>query len=656
MKKKLLSLLLILVLVLVPIAATACNGGGGGNDPNNPGNDKSTGKIRFWAYGDQTVKDAMSAMVDAYNNGQGKEDGVTVSYSHKIEDSYISMVEQNANSKNGPDVYYAWDRLFKKWTAADMTVDLTDYVKEDTAAGKINLDNIWKSTVSRFRYNKELNMSGENESIYGLPIDTSPTVLYYNRTALADMGVTVISVPAEDMAKWNRGEIADKYGHKKSDYSALANIDVPAKGFFRDDSNVRKTETGGTNWQIPAHGTAMVFNEQIAMNWDEIEDIGFLMTKSKNGQTSTTEYGYFTEWWFNYGWSVGGDCVVDLSGNGSWAYSHGDWSENYIVNPGKTFTGYITGKTYQEGETLEFLDKIKCEVGDEVKPDNNGGYTVNGTALGAASNTLTNNSATRQSVLDAVNDGTLTPLPSIREAFTRFAFLAGTENSGLGICPYPSSFSTSSSIQYFTGGKVAFIVERGLQLPIVEEYVGDNFDWAVAPLPVYKEYTDPSAELVSKYGAKANAYNTEVKRSGKIAGHSESTALVIREKSTMKAASWKFIRWMVSEGAQAIKASYGFIPNQESQIKPFYDKLDPSDKKNLSAFVNAAKYETPGDWWYMIDRDWIDVWANPLNSSVRYGKMTLDEYFKVYIERGNNTVRSYGNWDNGLNKVKNYKA
>ena len=124
----------------------------------------------------------------------------------------------------------------------------------------------------------------------------------------------------------------------------------------------------------------------------------------------------------------------------------------------------------------------------------------------------------------------------------------------------------------------------------------------------------------------------------------------------MKAASWKFIRWMVSEGAQAIKASYGFIPNQESQIKPFYDKLDPNDKKNLGAFVNAAKYETPGDWWYMIDRDWIDVWANPLNSSVRYGKMTLDEYFKVYIERGNNTVRSYGNWDNGLNKVKNYKA
>ena len=167
MKKRLFSFLLVLMLACVPIVATGC-----------AGKDKdASGKIRFWAYGDQTVKDAMTAMVDAYNAGQGKKDGVTVSYSHREESSYISIIEQNATSKNGPDVYYAWDRLFKKWTAADMTVDLTDYVKADKEAGNIDLNGIWKSTVSRFRYNKELNMSGENEPIYGLPIDTSPTVL-----------------------------------------------------------------------------------------------------------------------------------------------------------------------------------------------------------------------------------------------------------------------------------------------------------------------------------------------------------------------------------------------------------------------------------------------------------------------------------------------
>lgn len=54
----------------------------------------------------------------------------------------------------------------------------------------------------------------------------------------------------------------------------------------------------------------------------------------------------------------------------------------------------------------------------------------------------------------------------------------------------------------------------------------------------------------------------------------------------------------------------------------------------------------------MVDRDWIDVWASPLNSSVRNGNLTLEEYFNTYISSGNSTVRSYGNWDNGLNLVK----
>lgn len=82
-------------------------------------------------------------------------------------------------------------------------------------------------------------------------------------------------------------------------------------------------------------------------------------------------------------------------------------------------------------------------------------------------------------------------------------------------------------------------------------------------------------------------------KEGKIAGHSESTALVIRERSTKKDASWKFIRWMIGEEAQAIKASYGFIPNQVDQVDGFYEALDPNGVRNLEAFVEAAAYEIP---------------------------------------------------------------
>ena len=34
--------------------------------------------------------------------------------------------------------------------------------------------------------------------------------------------------------------------------------------------------------------------------------------------------------------------------------------------------------------------------------------------------------------------------------------------------------------------------------------------------------------------------------------------------------------------------------------------------------------------------------------------MTLQQYFDTFISQGNNTVYSYGNWDNGLDKVKQY--
>lgn len=624
------------------------------------GGEESSTSLRFWGYGDITAQTAYKAMVKAYNEGQGKKDGVTVSFSPQAESGYISLIENSLTTKSGPDVFFAWDRLFKKWTAAGANVDLTEYVNASTAAGELDISKISKSTVDRFRYDKELNMSESDDPIYGLPIDTSPTSLFYNKTALKNRGITVISVDEEDMDKWNANEIADNYGHKKSDFPELNGIDVPSKGFFRDDEFTRKTYGKATDIdsailegvQLPASGVAMVFNDRIPMNWDEVEDIGWIMTGKKAGNSAaSTDYGYYTEWWFNYGWSVGGDCVEDLSGNGSWTYTHGDRSANYVVAEGKTYVGEITGKTYAAGEVIDFLDKIDVSEGDVLTADNAGGYEKNGQFFGPDVEAgTTNNSITRPSVLNAEDNGTLVELPSIREAFSRFVNLSGTANVNLKICPYPTDLQSVSSIQYFTSGKLAFILECGFQIPVVEEYVADRFEWACAPLPVFKEYTEPSAELQSQYGEKADAYNDVVKRSGVKAGHSESTALVIREKSTKKDSAWKFVRWMVSEEAQRIKASYGFIPNQAECVDSLYTALESNNKRNVKAFVEAVEYETPGDWWYMIDRDWIATWSDPLNGDVRNGKITLAQYFDAYIAKANEKVESYGNWGN-YNKV-----
>ncbi|MBQ8685556.1 MAG: extracellular solute-binding protein [Clostridia bacterium] len=624
-KRRILSLALATLLVAPSMAGCA----GGSTDSES---------LRFWGYGDATVKDAFNAMVDAYNNGQGKLDGVNVRYTHKPEQGYVDLIEQSSTSKSGADVFMTWDRFFKKWANQGMLTNLQAYADASEADGSLDVDSIWDSTVSRFRYNPELNISDDNEDLYGLPVDTSPTALFYNRDAMNQVGVIVISVAAEQMDEWNAGTIADKYGKKKSDIPALANVNVPAKGYFRNDNNLYRE---GTTWQKPADGTVLVFNDQIPMNWDESEDLAHLMTKKYNTAT-TTDYGYYTEWWFNYGWSVGGDCIVDMSGNGSWAYSHADSSANYIVSEGKTYTGAITGKTYVAGETLEFLDKMDCAVGDIIESDDVGGYKKNSTTLRKVDDEAT--VGIRSSVLEATTSGTLTELPSVREAFIRFCSLSGVEGKALNICAPTSALTTTSSINYFTGGKVGMIVERALNIPVVNEYVGDKFEWASAPLPEYKEYKDPTDPQCDE----------TVKR-GKIAGHSESTALTIRERSEKKDLAWKFIRWMVSAEAQAIKASYGFIPNQKTAVDAFYQKLDKDNVRNLENFVSAIEFETPGDWWYMVNKDWIDAWANPLNQQVRKGELDVSDFLDMYTVYGNEEVQRYGNYEGELGKVKDYQ-
>ena len=64
--------------------------------------------------------------------------------------------------------------------------------------------------------------------------------------------------------------------------------------------------------------------------------------------------------------------------------------------------------------------------------------------------------------------------------------------------------------------------------------------------------------------------------------------------------------------------------------------------KNLAIIEEAAHYQTPGDWWYMPDRNWIEsTWAPALNNQVRNQKMTLTEFFDTYVKLGNDALQAY---------------
>ena len=389
--------------ILFSVTLFGCGGGGNSN-------------VKFWVYGDESELEVYTIMTEEFNETYGKENGIKVDISTKPPGNYESLIQTVSTSKSGPDVFLCIEDNFKKWVNMGFLTDMTQYLD---AVNDIDVSDVYATTVDRLRYDRENNTSNSDDPLYGLPLDTKPSALYYNESMFEKAGIIVISVDEENLDAWNDGKVADNRGKTRADYEAehpeLKGVTVPNKGYYRSIYPY----TVDVGWTYPDENEVLVFNNCIAMNWDEIEDLAMLFTPSYNTSAAAefgTDFGYFTEWWFNYGWSVGGDCLTDLSGNGDWNFSLLDYTPNFMVT-GESYTGAYTGKTYTKGETLEHLDKFDIPAGELMTPDNEGGYTYNGQKIGI-----------RQSVTEAAENGTLTALPSTREAFTRYLKLGGGKN------------------------------------------------------------------------------------------------------------------------------------------------------------------------------------------------------------------------------------
>ena len=609
MRKKFLCVLLSLVLGASLLCACGGNTGSG------------TGTVKFWVYGDESELEIYTLMTEEFNKTYGKENDITVDISTKPPGNYESLIQTVSTSKSGPDVFLVIEDNFKKWINMGFLADMTSYLD---AVTDIDISDVYATTVDRLRYNIDKNTSNADDPLYGLPLDTKPSAIYYNETMFEKAGIIVISVDEENMDAWNKGEIADNRGKKKSDFPKLSNVTVPKKGYYRSQ-NPYTTDTG---FIMPASDEVLVFNNRIAMNWDEVEDLAMIFTPAEqyNPEAGTkfgTDYGYFTEWWFNYGWSVGGDCLTDLSGEGDWNFSLLDASPNYYVTQ-DGFKGEYSGKTYVKGETLSHLDKYDVPAGQLMEADDEGGYTYNGNKIGI-----------RAAVTAAAESGALIALPSTREAFTRYLKLGAETDAdiegegGLGISPNPLTFSTRTRMNYFYSGKMAMLVDYSSYMATVSEQAEKRgFKWDVAPLVVYKQYVDP-----------LDPDCDETVVVGKKAGQSNSKAMVSRVNAQNKEAAAKFMKWMASKNGQAIRAEHGHFPNQSSLIASV--KFPGYAPANVKAFSEALNWQGAGDWWYMPDYEWINVWAVPLNSEVRNGKITYDAWKADAVKATNERLKLY---------------
>ena len=157
-----------------------------------------------------------------------------------------------------------------------------------------------------------------------------------------------------------------------------------------------------------------------------------------------------------------------------------------------------------------------------------------------------------------------------------------------------------------------------------------NFEWDIAPLPVYKEYERD---------------NVTVKTKGLEIGHSGSTGLGVWSKSKVKDEAFKVIDYLATGYAQTLIAQNGYrIPNSMTLTESEYiakNVASGNSPKNIDLFAKAATTSRPADWWYMPDNLWIDTWATPLNTQYRENDKSVQEFFDAYTDATNQVLINY---------------
>ncbi len=565
----------------------ACGGSGG------------SGEIDFWYSASVPDGRIISEMIDAYNNGQGKEDGVHVTGDNR---GSVSRTDLMVNS---PNVIMLSDEQFKQFAVEDYYLDLTQYYEE--MPGNYKEEEIPTSITRAFRIDTKddangKRMAGEGAAIQGIPFGVDPMIYYYSIDVFEEAGIKIISCEEKDLEKKYPG----LQPHGYAEYTAENGAKPPVEG-----ATVSENLAGESVYKI--------FNNLIPMNFEEFRYLSKCFTKSYTDNDSTTDYGSATHHWFSFGWSVGGDCV-GYDGE-KYSFTALDSSANYLVTAKDGVT--VNGKHYAAGEVVRYEDKVKqADI------------------------------ATMQG---------LHPLPSQQTAMQEFINLSvprdktgGMVATGYGVA---TAINESVDALYSASNKVAMVSGRIVQTTTLEVAYKGQYDIA---LPTqWREYKGGSVyykgeetfgneylKVIGKQYA-GTVYTGELDKDaesgvpfvGRQTGYGSFSALMIpvNSDSSNYEAAWKFIRWAASEEGQRIYIKTGNVPNQSAlALSDEYAAIGSG--LNYRAAAIAAQGAEIGDWAYFNNGAWVDKWSGNFNQALRLGYTTPEKFMQDFAGIANTDI------------------
>lgn len=597
---------IIRILSLVLILATAL-GMVGCSKTNPEAGDRTV--IHFAASGVKaSVSPYYEELVKTYNDTQGKIDGVFVEMVPTS--TQISGLDVALRSNYLYDVVEVGDDQFKTLVlqSADYFVSLDQYMTDEVKTA-MAYDQIPESLIERFSMNTSAEadgryLAGEGTQLLALPNGSNPHLLFYNKTILENCGINIVSVAEADLDAYNQANGASLKPHGYAEYK-----EAPFDG-----AKSSENENGEFVYKV--------FNNRIPMNWEETRVLCRAFQKQYD-----YEYGYMSEWWFNYGWSVGGDCVGYDETKGQYVMTLGDKQNNYLVTRNVT----VNGNAYAAGDILSYEDKRFLNA--------------NAQELAKVESSL----YVLPSQYDATMEFNRLGIPSDKEAETGVY--------GYGIAPNTVENRTQ---RFASGVDCPFLIDSYGEALSFQKVLGDSLELAVPTC--YREYEGGSTyqkdgqagfenEYLKVIGETYDGvvYTGDVKEVngtpivGRSTAASAASGFFLPKNTRNKNydAAFKFASWAAGpEGQKIISKGNTLVPNQSDfALGEFAESADRAIA-NMWAGAWIALEGDIGDYTYFTTSTWITEWSVTFNSDVRKGNMTLTQFLEEKQEVADKSLKN----------------
>ena len=580
--------------------------------------------ITFLCAPNDTSAPAWEELVAAYNDGQGIADNVYVNYSAKgslspADTVFKRSVERAYNVVAICDSQDSFQKLaierHTKYAPDGYFVDLTPFAEKDEDFKKNTISedllNWWRVTrdpEAKQGAGQKKHIIGAGQKLLGVPYGTNAQFNWYNTALFKAQGINIVSIPEEELDDYNTKNSSNLKPHGYAEYK-----EAPVAGMTKSQN-------------LAGQEVYKVFNDCIGMNWEEQRNILKYFTPEYNSK-ATTNYGFVSEYWFNYGWSVGGD-VMGYNGT-DYDFTLFDKNPNYIVTKDNTV---INGSTYNAGDIVRYEDRVNGIEKAATKPANI--YAIN-SQYNAAKEYIS--LQVSSSITVDTSDG--------------------VEYKGYGV----ANPETGSGDNWFNTEQIAMV--RGVPDGIpgkLENTNSANFDICVPE--TYREYEGGSVYysggtgyaneylkvIGETYEGKVYTGDIKVVDGTKIIGNtttaSISQGLVISacsDPSTYQA-SWDFISWVATDGQKYIAKTKTVAPVAEKTLfsEEYVENPEITQGKNFYAVAKTSLSAGRGDWGYFENGSWVYNWSNDFNNKLRKGTMTIADFCTAHNTLSKNDLNN----------------